>query len=86
MTPSLSPLATLVLATLVVTLGYLVTCVIWPFKPCRACSGTGKRQSPIVRAFRLCPRCTGSGRRIRAGRHAYNLTAHRRRRRPRSRK
>lgn len=85
MTPTLSPLATLMIAALIITFGYFATCVLWPFKPCRACSGTGKRHARIVRAFRLCPRCRGTGRRIRIGRHAYNLANHRRRHHTRKR-
>ncbi|RCW46840.1 hypothetical protein DFQ14_101179 [Halopolyspora algeriensis] len=86
MTPTLSPLATLAIAALVITLGYFATCVIWPFKPCKTCHGTGKRHARIVTAFRLCTRCQGTGRRIRIGRHLYNrTTSHRRRRRTRHR-
>ncbi|MFV2083049.1 hypothetical protein [Micromonospora sp. LOL_021] len=62
----LCPLATLV------TFGYLITCAIWPFGPCRRCHGTGKRRAPYGKAFRLCHRCDGTGRRIRIGRHVWN--------------
>jgi hypothetical protein len=72
----MSPLAdtnTLVpLVALVITLGYLATCVVWPFKACRRCEGTGKLRSPIVRAIRLCPRCNATGLRLRIGRKAFN--------------
>ncbi len=70
-----SPAATaslLCLTITAVTLGYLLTCAIWPFKACRACSGTGKKRAPLGRVFRLCRRCTGTGMRIRVGRHLYN--------------
>ncbi|QGK71608.1 hypothetical protein GIY23_20655 [Allosaccharopolyspora coralli] len=80
MTPTHELLAILIPAALMLTLGYFLTCVIWPFKPCRHCSGTGKRHARIVTAFRLCTRCHGTGRRIRLGRHAYNRTSHHRRR------
>ncbi len=64
-----SPLALTIIA---VTLGYIATCVIWPFGPCRRCHGAGKLRAPIGRFFRLCPRCHGAGRRIRTGRHLWN--------------
>lgn len=57
---------------MIVTLGYLFTCAVWPFGPCRRCGGTGKLRAPIGRAFRLCRRCDGTGRRIRTGRKLWN--------------
>ncbi|UQU67534.1 hypothetical protein COUCH_15230 [Couchioplanes caeruleus] len=63
----------LCLAVPAVTVCYLLTCMIWPFKVCRTCSGTGKKRAPLGRVFRLCRRCQGTGRRIRFGRHAYNV-------------
>lgn len=86
MTPTAELLAPLATVALIVTFGYFVTCVIWPFKPCKTCHGTGKRHARIVTAFRLCTRCEGTGRRIRAGRHLYNRTAAHRRRRHRTRR
>lgn len=83
MTPIQELLATLAPIALLITFGYFVTCVIWPFKPCKTCRGTGKRHARIVTAFRLCTRCEGTGRRIRLGRHAYNRTAGHRRHRSR---
>ncbi len=60
------------LTLIVITLGYAATCVIWPFKTCRTCCGTGRLHSPFLRAVRLCPPCRGTGLRLRAGRRAWN--------------
>lgn len=68
MTPELTASA----LALLITLGYLLTCVIWPFGNCRACKGTGKNRAPFGRAFRICRRCKGTGRRLRVGRVALN--------------
>ncbi|RKT84859.1 hypothetical protein SAMN05421805_10152 [Saccharopolyspora antimicrobica] len=72
MTPSDLASAALIPAIIVVTLGYFVTCAIWPFKACRACHGEGKFRSPFLRSFRLCTACKATGLRLRAGRKAYN--------------
>jgi hypothetical protein len=66
---------TLTLLILAVTLGYGMTCWIWPFRSCRRCSGIGKRRSPGGRAFRYCRSCRGTGARLRAGRWLYNHLA-----------
>ena len=68
MTPTLPATAFLIL----LTLGYLGTCVAWPFGNCSRCGGSGKRPSPFGRAFRICRRCDGTGRRLRIGRHVIN--------------
>ena len=68
-----------VLVLAVITLGYALTCVIWPFKACRRCDGTGKLRSPLIKAIRLCPRCNASGLKLRAGRKAFNAYRHLRR-------
>ncbi|MBV1851901.1 hypothetical protein [Catellatospora tritici] len=67
-----APLVILCPLLTVVTLGYLLTCVLWPFGPCRTCDGTGKRRAPFGRAFRDCTRCKGTGRRLRTGRKLHN--------------
>ena len=69
----------LILTLTAVTLGYIMVCWIWPFKPCRRCSGTGRRRSPTGRAVRLCRPCRGTGRRLRAGRWIHNQISHARR-------
>ena len=65
--------AVLAFALILVTLGYLLTCWLWPFTNCRRCHGTGKRRAIIGRrSFGLCRRCHGDGRRLRIGRHVLN--------------
>ncbi|GAA4461018.1 zinc finger-like domain-containing protein [Phytohabitans houttuyneae] len=71
-TPTPSMIMILLLATAVVTLGYAVTCWLWPFKRCRRCHGTGRRRGPILRMYRLCRRCHGDGLRLRIGRRIGN--------------
>jgi hypothetical protein len=69
MTPLNAPIILLILA---VTLGYALTCLIWPFGNCRRCGGTGKIRSPFGgNSFRLCRRCHTTGRRVRLGRKAW---------------
>ena len=76
MIESVPPLAALVttgsillLAALAVVLvvGYLLGCRIWPYTDCPRCKGSGKSGSPNRKAFRNCPRCQGTGRRTRLG-------------------
>ncbi|GAA0734622.1 hypothetical protein Drose_28930 [Dactylosporangium roseum] len=63
----------LVFALIVVTLGYLLACWLWPFVPCRRCKGDGKRRALFGgRAFGICRRCDGTGRQLRPGRRALN--------------
>jgi hypothetical protein len=63
----------LFLALIVVTLGYLLACWLWPFVACRRCKGSGKRRALFGgRAFGICRRCDGTGRQLRPGRHAIN--------------
>lgn len=64
--------STLILALIVVTLGYIMACVVWPFSSCRKCGGAGRHRSPSGRAWRYCNRCGGTGARLRAGRRAWN--------------
>jgi hypothetical protein len=56
----------------VVTLGYGLSCWLWPFGACRGCKGSGRRRSPFGRSFGLCRRCHGDGRRLRIGRRVIN--------------
>ncbi|MEU6130680.1 hypothetical protein ABZ805_16020 [Saccharopolyspora sp. NPDC047091] len=62
----------LIIALLVVTLGYVASCVVWPFKACRTCKGEGKFRSPFIRAVRLCGVCGSTGLRPRAGLKVWN--------------
>lgn len=61
----------LILIVLLVTAGYIVACVLWPFTACRVCEGQGKFRSPSGRAWRKCRRCKGTGTRIRRGRRLW---------------
>lgn len=70
----------LVLAGLVLVVGYVLACWLWPFAACLRCRGDGKRRSPSGRAWRICPRCGGTGARVRVGRQlvtAFRRTKHR---------
>ncbi len=62
----------LILPLLIVTVGYIAACVIWPFAACRKCDGAGRHRSPSGRAWRYCHRCHGTGARLRTGRRIYN--------------
>lgn len=76
----------LFLALIVLTLGYLGLCWIWPFRPCRHCRGYGRFTGPM-RGIRLCRRCDGTGLKLRAGRRVWNAGAKTYRdRKPRSRR
>jgi len=66
------PASALILALIVITLGYVGACVVWPFAACRLCDGAGRRRSPSGRAWRYCHRCKGTGARLRIGRRAWN--------------
>lgn len=46
--------------------GYVLACLLFPYKACTWCSG-GKHRSPSGRAFRACWRCGGSGKQLRLG-------------------
>lgn len=41
MHPGTDPASALILVFAMFTLGYIVSCWIWPFKPCRRCDGRG---------------------------------------------
>jgi hypothetical protein len=60
------------LLLLLLTFGYLGTCAVWPFAPCRRCSGAGRFRSRLGRLYRLCRRCDGTGLRLRLGRRLWN--------------
>jgi hypothetical protein len=59
-----------ILTLLAITLGYLLTCAIWPFGACRRCHGTGRIRG--LGGYRLCRRCRSTGLRVRLGWRAYN--------------
>ncbi len=58
-------------AALLTALVYAAACAIAPYRPCRACSGTGQRRSWLGYT-RPCPRCDGHGQRLRWGRRVCN--------------
>ena len=72
MTPDVSSTMFLLAILLLITLGYIGSCKLWPFKACRTCRGTGKLHSPFIRAIRHCPPCGGTGLRPRIGLKAWN--------------
>ncbi|MGH3380747.1 MAG: hypothetical protein ACRDP6_39040 [Actinoallomurus sp.] len=57
---------------LVLGIGYATACLIWPFRACRHCHGTGRFLSPTGRAWRHCTHCAGTGAKLRLGRRAIN--------------
>jgi hypothetical protein len=63
----------LALTGLVLTVGYAITCLIWPYGNCRRCHGSGKLHSPFGdRHYRHCPRCKHTGTRLRIGRRLWS--------------
>lgn len=62
----------LVLLGLAAALVYLAACVLWPFKRCRWCTGSGRSRSPSGKAWRDCRHCDGTGTTLRAGRRLTN--------------
>jgi hypothetical protein len=72
-------LGVFLLVTIAVTLGYVWSCAVYPYRLCRSCRGVGHFRSPVLRAIRLCRRCGGTGRTLRTGRRAYNAAARARR-------
>ena len=71
-THTTSAAAFLAIALTLITLGYGLSCWLWPFGACRRCHGSGKRRSPFGRSFGLCRLCDGDGRRLRIGRRVIN--------------
>ncbi|WP_163511392.1 hypothetical protein [Fodinicola acaciae] len=62
----------IILAPVLITLGYIRTCHSRPFKHCGRCQGTGRVRSTFGLSMRECPPCQGTGRRLRTGRHVLN--------------
>jgi Zn finger protein HypA/HybF involved in hydrogenase expression len=46
---------------------YLLVARVWPYVPCRWCSGSKRYRAPRGKAWRNCPHCGGRGRRVRLG-------------------
>ena len=57
----------LLLAVLVVAAGWYVSVRVYPFAPCRVCSGSGKMPGSNRDRWGGCRRCGGSGKRLRLG-------------------
>jgi DnaJ-class molecular chaperone len=58
----------LVLVIVLVGGGYLLSAYLHPFRPCRACKGSGVHRGAIYRrATRNCTNCNGRGRFRRTG-------------------
>ena len=69
---TLEPLAdVLLLVAPLITLGYVASCVLWPFKACRRCEGLGQIAGPFG-GIRLCRHCDATGLRLRLGRRVWN--------------
>jgi DnaJ-class molecular chaperone len=71
MTTLITAAIPLLIPGLLLTLGYLGTCVIFPFKACRHCQGHGQLHGWLG-GIRFCPACDGTGLRLRAGRRLIN--------------
>jgi DnaJ-class molecular chaperone len=62
-----------VLAVLVFA-GWRISLWLWPFAPCRRCSGNGKNDGSNRKRWGYCRKCGGSGRRERLGRRLFMRT------------
>lgn len=59
----------IVIAVVVVIVGYFISLVLHPQTSCRACGGRGRNRGAIYRySIGACGRCGGSGRKQRFGR------------------
>ncbi|MFC9971833.1 hypothetical protein ACFVH6_13165 [Spirillospora sp. NPDC127200] len=54
----------------VVTIGYLIHCRVYPYRSCRYCD-SGKHRSATGRTWRYCRRCGGKGAQLRFGRRVW---------------
>ncbi|SNS83202.1 hypothetical protein [Actinomadura mexicana] len=81
-THTANPSGMWLLFAILAAVGYLLHCVIWPYRACRKCDGAGRFRSPTGRAWRYCSRCGGKGAQLRAGRriwtHLKNIDRNRR--------
>lgn len=53
-------------------LGWLVSLWLWPFAPCRKCSGSGTNAGSNKKRFGTCRKCGGTRRRERFGARYVN--------------
>ncbi|GAA4377340.1 hypothetical protein GCM10023088_37070 [Actinomadura verrucosospora] len=70
-THTANPSGMWLLLAILAAVGYLLHCVIWPYRACRKCDGAGRFRSPSGRAWRYCNRCGGRGAQLRAGRRIW---------------
>lgn len=49
--------------------GYVITCVVWPYRRCGRCKGIGRRRGGLSGRVHPCRRCNGHGHALRMGRH-----------------
>jgi hypothetical protein len=73
-TPGVDLSGVLTFALIIVTVGYLLLCMLFPVRRCPHCKGMG-RTDRWLRGIRLCLHCRGSGLRMRAGRRVWNWLA-----------
>lgn len=59
--------AAIILIILGVLAAWLVSLLLYPFRPCLMCHGSGRRRGSSARRFGECPRCRGKGRVQRPG-------------------
>jgi DnaJ-class molecular chaperone len=62
-----------VVAAAALTVGYLLTCRVFPYRRCRQCGGSGERKAPFGSSYAKCRRCGGTGGRLRLGRHIWDF-------------
>ena len=56
-----------------IALGYVLSCIIRPFRDCSVCDGKGHHRSKSNRKLsRPCWWCKGAGKRLRIGRRMWN--------------
>ncbi|MEV6607441.1 hypothetical protein [Kutzneria sp. NPDC051319] len=73
-TPGVDLSGLLTFTLIVVTVGYLLLCMLLPVRQCRRCHGMGRIRSRFG-GIRTCGRCRGQGLRIRTGRRVWNWLA-----------
>jgi DnaJ-class molecular chaperone len=65
-------MAAILIGAVIVAAGYYVSLRIWPYRPCKRCSGGGRNAGSNRKRFGTCGRCGGSGRALRLGARMLN--------------
>jgi hypothetical protein len=65
------PADVLFILAALITVGYIASCALWPYKACRGCRGYGQISGPFG-GIRICRVCDGTGLRLRLGRRMWN--------------